>query len=152
MGTEKYISEVRVINFPVDKVYDRLSNLRNIESLFNPEKISEVKKKIPNVPDIDFDNFQATEDQCSFNIKPIGKVGLSIVEREPNKLVKLKGSEGLPFDFNCWLQLLNVNDDSCKIRLTLHAELNPMIKMMVNKHLVEGVDRIADALTKIDFA
>lgn len=152
MGTEKYISEVKIIDFSADKVYNRLSNLKNIETLFNPEKIREAKDKIPNAPDINFDNFQATEDECSFNIKPIGKVGFSIVERELNKLVKLQGNKGLPFDFNCWLQLLTVNEESCKVRLTLHAELNPMIKMMVNKHLEEGVNRIADALTKIDFA
>jgi len=151
MGTEKYTSEVKTINFPVEKVYDRLSNLRNIEKLFDPEKISEAKSKIPNAPDIKFENFQATEDECSFNLKPIGKVGFTISERESNKLVKLKGNEGLPFDFNCWLQFLPVNEESCKLRLTLHAELNPMIKMMVNKHLEEGVNRIADALTKIDF-
>jgi len=152
MGTEKYISEVKIISFPVEKVYDRLSNLKNIEKLFNTEKLKEVKDKIPNAPDLKFDSFQATEDECSFKIKPIGKVGLKIVEREPNKLVKIKGSEGIPFEFNCWLQLLHVDDDSCKIRLTIHADMNPMIKMMVNKHLAEGVNKIADALTKIDFA
>jgi hypothetical protein len=37
------------------------------------------------------------------------------------------------------------------VRITLHAELNPMIKMLVDKHLKEGVDRIADALTKIPY-
>jgi hypothetical protein len=152
MGTEKYTSEVKTINFPVEKVYDRLSNLRNIEKLFDPERISEAKKKIPNAPDIKFENFQATEDECSFDIKPIGKVGFNISEREPNKLVKLKSNKGLPFDFNCWLQFLPVSEESCKVRLTLHAELNPMIKMMVNKHLEEGVNKIAEALTKIDFA
>lgn len=152
MGTEKYISEVKTIEFPIDKVYNRLSNLKNIGSLFDPEKLKQVKDQIPNAPDIKFDNFQATEDECSFNIKPIGKVGFAIVERESNKLVKLKGSQGLPFDFNCWLQFLPAGDESCKVRLTLHAELNPMIKMMVNKHLEEGVNRIADALTKINFS
>ena len=152
MATEKYISEVKIISFPIEKVYDRLSNLKNIEKLFNTGKLKEVKDKIPNAFDFKFDNFQATEDECSFKIKLIGKVGLKIVEREANKLVKIKGSEGVPFDFNCWLQLLHVNDDSCKIRLTIHADMNPTIKMMVNKHLEEGVNKIADALTKIDFA
>jgi len=152
MGTEKYISEVKVINFSADKVYNRLSNLKNIEKLFDTEKLKEVKDKIPNAHDIKFDNFQATEDECSFNIKPIGKVGFSIIDRELNKLVKLQGNKGLPFDFNCWLQLSHVSDESCKIRLTIHADMNPMIKMMVNKHLEEGVNKIADALTKIDFA
>jgi hypothetical protein len=29
--------------------------------------------------------------------------------------------------------------------------MNPMIKMMINKHLKEGVNKVADALTKIPF-
>lgn len=151
MGTEKYISEVKVINYPLEKVYDHLSNLINIEKLFDQEKVREVNNQLKDAPDIRFDNFQATEDECSFNIKPIGKVGLRIVEREPNKLVKFKGNETVPFNFNCWLQFLPFNEESCKVKLTFHAELNLMIKMMVNKHLEEGVNRIADALTKISF-
>ena len=151
MGTEKYISEIKTINFPVEKVYDRLSDLRNIEKLINPEKFREIKDQIPDAPDIKIDNFQATEDECSFSISPLGKVGLSIADRETNKVVKLTGSEGLPFDINCWLQFLPVSEESCKVRLTIHAELNPMIKMMVNKYLKDGVNRIADALTRINY-
>jgi hypothetical protein len=152
MGTEKYISEIKTINFPVEKVYNRLSDLRNIEKLVNPEKFREIKDQMPDAPDIKIENFQATEDECSFSINPIGKVGLSVVDKELNKLIKLSGSEGLPLDFNCWLQFLPVDEENCKVRLTLHAEMNPIIKMMVNKHLAAGVDRIADALTKINFA
>lgn len=152
MGTEKYISEIKTINYPVEKVYDRLSDLRNIEKLVNPEKFREIKNQLPDAPDIKIENFQATENECSFSISPVGKVGLVVVDREQNKVVKLRGSEGLPFDFNCWLQFLPISEESCKVRLTLQAELNPMIKMMVNKHLEEGVNRIADALTRVNFA
>jgi len=151
MGTEKYISEVKLINYPIDKVYGKLSNLKNLETLVDPEKLKQVKDKVPNAPDIKFENFEATEDECSFSIKPIGKVGIRVVERDINKLVKLQGGESLPISFNCWLQLLPVDDANCKLRLTLHAEMNPMIKMMVNKPIKEGVDKIAEALTKIQF-
>jgi len=57
----------------------------------------------------------------------------------------------VPFSVNFWIQLLPLDEEICKIRLTLHADLSPMIKMMVNKHLEEGINRIADALTKIPF-
>jgi hypothetical protein len=152
MGTEKYISEVKLIKYPVEKVYVRLSDLRNIEKLFNIDKFTEVKDKIPGTPDINIENFLATENECSFNIKSLGNVGLMIVDKESNKMVKLAGNKGLPFDFNCWLQLVTVNEESCKVRITLHAEMSPMIRMMVNKPLEEGVNRLADVLTRIDFA
>ncbi|MEI6677969.1 MAG: hypothetical protein WCL21_05135 [Mariniphaga sp.] len=151
MGTEKYISEIKVIPALQETVYTRLSNLNNFEQLFNPERIAEIRKQHPNAPDIKLDNFRATEDECSFSISPIGNIGVQIIEREPSKLIKLTGSQSVPFQFNCWVQLLPFDNSNCKVRITLHADLNPMIKMLVDKHLKEGVDRIADALTKIPY-
>jgi hypothetical protein len=151
MGTEKYVSEIKQINFQVDKVYSRLSDLRNIEKLLNPEKLSVVKDKIPGAPDIKIENFQATENECSFDLRSFGNVGLTIMEKEPNKMVKLTGNKNVPFDFYCWIQFLPLVDNSCKTKITLHAELNPMIKVMLNKPLQEGVNLIADALTRINF-
>ena len=152
MGTEKYISEVKVISASSEAVYNRLSNLKNLEQLFDPKKMEEIKKQYPDIPDIKLDNFRATEDECSFSISPVGTIGVEIVERDPAKMIKLSGGKSVPFQFNCWIQLVSVDDISCKVKITLHAELNPMIKMLVNKHLKKGVDQIAEALTKIPYA
>ena len=152
MGTEKYISEVKIITSPQEAVYDRLSNLNNLEQLFDPKKLEEIKKNYPDVPDIKLDNFQATADECSFSISPVGTIGVHIVEREPSKMIKLSGSKSVPFQFDCWIQLVKVDEASCKVKITIHAELNPMIKMLVHKHIKKGVDQIAEALTKIPYA
>ena len=152
MGTEKYISEVKVISASQEAVYDRLSNLKNLEQLFDPKKMEEIKKQYPDIPDIKLDNFQATADECSFSVSPVGTVGVQIVEREPSRMIKLAGSKSVPFQFSCWIQLVTVDEMSCKAKITLHAELNPMFKMLVNKYLKKGVDQIADALTKIPYA
>jgi len=152
MGTEKYISEVKLISAPKEAVYNRLSNFKNLEQLFDPKQMEEIKKQYPDAPDIKLDNFQATADDCSFSVSPIGTVGVHIVEREPSKMIKLAGSKSVPFQFSCWIQLVTVDEASCKVKITLHAELNPMIKILVNKHLKNGVDQIAEALTKIPYA
>jgi hypothetical protein len=151
MGTEKYISEVKFISAPQEVVYNRLSNFKNLEQLFDPKRMEEMKKQHPGAPDIKLENFLATADECSFSVSPIGTVGVQIVEREPSKLIKLAGSKSVPFQFSCWIQLVMVDEASCKIKITLHAELNPMFKMLVNKHLKNGVDQIAEALTKIPY-
>jgi len=151
MGTEKYISEVKIIAAPQEAVYNRLSNLKNLEQLFDPKKLEEMKKLNPDIPDIKLDNFQATADECSFSVSPIGTVGVHIIEREPSKMIKLSGSKSVPFQFNIWIQLVTVDEESCKVKITIHAELNPMIKMLVGKHLKKGVDQIAEALTKIPY-
>lgn len=151
MGTEKYISEVKLISAPQEVVYNRLSNFKNLEQLFDPIRMEELKKQNPDAPDIKLDNFQATTDECSFSVSPIGTVGVHIVEREPSKMIKLAGSKSVPFQFSCWIQLVMVDEASCKVKITLHAELNVMFKMLVNSHLKKGVDQIAEALTKIPY-
>ena len=151
MGTEKYISEIKLIPAAQEVVYERLSNFKNLEQLFDPKRMEEIKKQYPDAPDIKLENFQATADECSFTISPIGTVGVHIIEREPFKTIKLAGSKSVPFQFSCWIQLVAVDEVSCKVKITLHAELNPMFKMLVNKHLKNGVDQIAEALTKIPY-
>ncbi len=151
MGTEKYISEVKTIAAAQEIVYNYLSNLSNLEQLFDPKRVEELKKQYPETPDIKLDHFRATSDECSFSIDPVGTVGVQIIEREPSKLIKLTGSQSVPFQFYCWIQIIPEDESNCKIKITLHAELSMMIKMLVNKYLKEGVDRIAEALTKVRY-
>ena len=148
---EKYVSEVKIIEAPQERVFNRLSNLENLGELFDPARLENLKKQYPEVPDIKLENFASTPDECSFTINLIGKVGVRIIEREPFKQVKLEGTQAIPFPFNIWLQLLPLDDFSCKMKITLHAELSVMIKMMVDKHLKEGINKLADGLTKIPF-
>ncbi len=151
MGIEKYESEVKYIGSQQEHVYNHLSNLKNLEPLFDPSRLSELKKKHPETPDIKLDNFRATADECSFSINPVGKIGVQIIEREPSKLIKLTGNQSVPFQVNCWIQLLPVDDNTCKVKITVHADLSPMIKMLVGKHLKEGVNHIAEALSKVHY-
>ena len=151
MGIEKYESEVKFIPSQQESVYNHLSDLKNLEPLFDPDRLSELKKKYPETPDIKLDNFRATTDECSFSISPVGNIGVQIIEREPAKLIKLTGNQSVPFQVNCWIQLLPVDQATCKVKITVHADLSPMIKMLVGKHLKEGVNQIAEALSKVHY-
>ena len=151
MGIEKYVSEVKIISASQASVYSHLSNLKNLGPLFDPERLTELKQQYPDTPGFKLENFQSTEDSCTFSVSPVGNIGIHIVEREPFKLIKLTGNHSVPFEINCWVQLLPVEQSNCKVRLTVHADLNPMIKMLVGKHLKNGIDHIAEALTKIEY-
>jgi carbon monoxide dehydrogenase subunit G len=50
-----------------------------------------------------------------------------------------------------WIQIVSTGEESCKIRLTLEADVNPFIAKMVEKPLKEGLEKIADALTIIPY-
>ncbi len=80
----------------------------------------------------------------------MGAVKLNIIEREEPKCIKFE-TEQSPLAFNLWIQILPVDENSCKMKLTIKAELNPFIKGMVSKPLQEGIEKIADALQMIKY-
>ncbi len=152
MGLEKYISEPREIPFSQELVYTKLSNMKNLEQFVSPEKIDELNKEGVNTSGFKAEEFVASEDRCSFTISPVGNVGIEIVEREPFKTIKFQGEKSVPFPVTFWVQLAPEGETSCKIRLTLHAELSMMIKMMVGGYLEKGIEKLADLLTGIDYS
>ncbi len=152
MGIEKYISEPRVIAHSHELVFSKLSNLKNLEQFVSSEKIDELNKQGANSKGFKAEDFEATEDRCSFRISPVGQVGIEIVEREPFKTIKFQGEKTVPFPVTFWVQLVPHEENSCKIRLTLHADMNPMIKMMAGGYLEKGIEKLADMLSKIDYS
>ncbi len=152
MGIEKYISEPRVIVHSSEMVFSKLSNLKNLEQFVSSEKMDELNKQGANTKGFKAEDFEATEDRCSFRISPIGQVGIEVIEREPFKTIKFQGEKTVPFPVTFWIQLVPVEENNCKIRLTLHAEMNPMVKMMVGGYLEKGIEKLADMLSNMDYS
>lgn len=134
----KFESSIRQIDYPQQIVFQGLSNLDNLSKV--QDRIPEDKAK-----DLSFDN-----DSVSINVPPVGKITLRIVEREEPKTIKFETVES-PLPFNFWIQLLPVTETSCKMKLTIKAELNPFIKAMVSSHLQDGIEKIADELQMIKY-
>ena len=134
----KFESGVRTIPYAQQIVYDSLSNLENLGKV--ADRIPEDKAK-----DLAFD-----KDSLSINVAPVGKIKLCIVEREAPTCIKFE-TEQSPVPFNFWIQLLPVTDVSCKMKLTIKADLNPFIKGMVKKPLQEGIEKVADVLQNIKY-
>ena len=80
----------------------------------------------------------------------VGEIKMRIIDREFPKTIKFE-TENSPVPFNFWIQLLPTGEYSCKMKLTIKAELNMFIKGMVKKPLTEGIEKIADALAMIPY-
>ncbi len=133
----KIESTIRQIASPQQAVYNSLSDLSNMEK---------VKGMIPEdkVKDLTFDT-----DSISISTA-MGSVKLVIVDRQEPKEIKFESQES-PLPFNFWIQLLPVTDTTCKMKLTIKADVNPFVGGMVKKPLQEGIERIADALQAIRY-
>lgn len=129
MSLEKYESKQVKINRPDWMIYNLLSDFNN----FTPMLEGKV------------DGWHVEGDTCSFSVKGF-KLAIRMVEKTPYTTIKLGGDEGSPFEFFFWIQLVKIDEFDTRMRLTLHANLNVMMKMMVGKKLQEGLDQIADQI------
>lgn len=132
----KLESKIGSIPYSNEKVYNFLTNFNNFKTLIPQDKIT---------------NWQSDEDSCRFTVNPIGDTGVRIIEREPNKLIKLKGIEESKFDFTFWMQLKSVDENDTRMKLTLEASLNPMLEMMAKKPLQEFLDKVIGQLEQFKF-
>lgn len=134
----KFESSVKMVPASQEAVYEKLSDLNNLEK---------VKDRLPQdkVKNLSFD-----AESLSIEVDPVGKVTLQIVEKEPCKCIKF-GTTTSPLPFNLWIQLLPVTETECKMKLTIGLELNPFMKAMVQKPLQEGIEKMADMLAMIPY-
>jgi carbon monoxide dehydrogenase subunit G len=148
MSINKYVSEVKTIEHNEQVVFNYLSNFENLSGYLNSGLIEKITKQVPQVKITDF---QSDRDSCKFNITGMGVAEVKIVKREPFKTIKVESSGNLPLSFTFWIQLIPVDSFKTKMRLTLHADLSMMIKMMVGNKLGEGINQLAETLSKLPY-
>lgn len=148
MSLNKYTSDVKLVNHNEQVIFNYLSNFENLSGYLNSGLIERITEK---VPQIKITEFSSDRDSCKFNITGLGIAELKIVNREPFKTIKVESTGGLPLTLTFWIQLIPVDAFNTKMRLTLHAEMSMMIKMMAGNKLGEGVNHLAETLSKLPY-
>lgn len=134
----QYESSVKQIPAPQEKVYAKLEDLNNLEALKG--KLPEDKIK----------EFTFNRDEVTVNVPPVGNVTFRIIEREEPKCIKFEAA-GSPIPINMWIQIVPDGDEASKLRVVVKAEVNFMFRAMIDKPLREGVEKIADVLSCINY-
>ena len=151
MSTSTFESNIKQIPHKQESVFNTLSDLNNLQVL--KDRFEQVKDQIPEdkrkemekLKDLRFDS-----DSITINAPMVGDLKMRIIDRDFPKNIKFE-TENSPIPFNFWIQLLPTGEFSCKMKLTIKAELNMFIKCMVKKPLQEGIEKIADALAMIPY-
>jgi hypothetical protein len=149
MSENKYVSDVKIIPNNIEVIFNYLSDFRNLSRYFSEEVLSAITE---NIPQVNIRDFQSDRDSCSFEIPGIGQAEIRIVERTPFSTIKIEGQGNLPVELKFWVQLLPVEAYQTKLRLTIHAEMGLMIKMLVGNKLGKGINHLADALTLLPYS
>lgn len=137
-----YISGIKTIRATQAQVYNKLSDLSGMAA------IGEALKHHPEASKIAIEGIDA--DNCAFIIPGAGRLQLRIVEREPNKTIKLEAVEA-PIALTMWIQLVAADTYDTRLRLTLRTELNFIMKKMIGGKLQEGVEKLADMMAMIPY-
>jgi len=148
MGTNRYVSEVKTVFNNQEIIFNYLSNFENLSKFVNEGLLEKMTEQIPQIK---ISNFESDTDSCRFDISGVGSAEIRIIERIPFKDIKVSSEGSLPIGITFWIQLLPVTAYETKLRLTLDAEMSMMIKMLVNKKLDEGIDKMADMLASLPY-
>ena len=158
----KYESQVKQIPSPIEAVYAKLSNLENLRPIVeNAQNNEQLKQQIeaagqdPSYLNM-LKNVTLTPDSMALDTGMMGVIALNIIEREDPAINEGKGTikfetQQSPIEANMWIQLLP-GEVGTRMKLTLKADLNPVIKMMIGNKLESGIDKFADMLAMIPYA
>jgi hypothetical protein len=118
-------------------IYSFISNFHNFKDLLPADKVS---------------GWEASEDKCSFQVEPLGRTGLMIVQREAYSLVKMSSDpEFSSYQFTIWVQLKKVAADDTRIKITIEPHVNMMLMPMVKGPLKKLADGLIDKMETYDF-
>ena len=139
----QFESSVKHIPYSQERVYNKLSDLNNLNSVH--DRLDEIKEKSGGkLEDMSFD-----QDSITIKVQGIA-LSLRIIEREPMKCIKFEGDK-TPVPLNLWIQILPVSDSEAKIKVTIRAEVTMFMKAMVSKPLQDGVEKLADMLAVLPY-
>lgn len=153
----KYESQVKAVpQATASQVYQALSNLETFRPILEnapdnailSQKLEEAGQdpsQLEKLRDV-----QLTNDTLTVPAPMIGSLTLKIIDREADRCVKMQ-TVGSPVEATLWVQMLPVAAGGSKLRVTLSADLNMMMKMMLGKKLAKGVDQFADMLAQLPY-
>lgn len=136
MMNTTFESPIKKVDSPAEAIYGFLGNFNSFGGIVQNEKIKE---------------WQSTDDTCRFVIDGVGELGLKIIEREPCKTIKYTADGKTPFNFFLWVQIKELDVTVSQIKLTIKADMNPMMKMIASQPIQKFLDMISDAIANHKF-
>ena len=131
----EFESRIASLSCRTDEVYNFASDIRNFEQF---------------LPEGNIDNLHVESDSCSFHVPLLGPVNIRITEKEPYSRVVFSGDAMLKNEFTLTLYLKENEQKLATVRLLLNADLNPVLKMMAAKPLVQFLEKLVTEMERFE--
>lgn len=132
----KIESRIGIIKETDEKIFRFLSDFKHFRDMIPADRIK---------------NFESSGDNCSFSVEGIGHIGLRIIEKEPNKLIKIGSDGDSPIEFQLWIQIKEAGNSDSRMKITIEPKVNTMMMGMVKNPLKSFVDSLIDQAEKISY-
>lgn len=109
------------------EVFDFVTDIRNFEQF---------------IPGGAINNWQSESDTCSFSVSMVGTISVRIEKKEPYNKVIFRGDALKENDFSMILKINDSSDNTAEVKVMLEAELNPMLKMVANKPIIQFLEKL----------
>lgn len=131
-------SEKRVVNYPIERVFTKVSNFENLRAVVNERSFNGFSIEV------------LDEDRCSLQTGFTGNVLLEITHRQAPNLVcvTLKGS---PIDGKLSLVLSSNDLSSTELQVKAEGDVPVFVRAMVSKPLGEALNKLVDLLSQIPY-
>ena len=119
-----------IVNKSAEELFKKIEDLNNLKDIM-PAEIKD---------------FKSTKSTCSFKIKGMPEVALDISQKIEFSQISLTATESqVPFTLDCFI---TEKGNECQARLEINAELNMMMRMMVEKPLTQFLNILASKMQK----
>lgn len=110
-----------------EEVFSFVTDIRNFERF---------------IPKGAINNWDAEKESCSFSVSMLGIVTVRLAEKEKNTKVVYTGDALKKEDFSLVLFISDKVNNSAEVKVSLSADLNPMMKMMANKPINQFLEML----------
>jgi hypothetical protein len=100
------------------------------------------------VPGDTVTNWKSDGESCSFDVVPLGSVSVMLHEKVPFSRVAYAGDVLQRNRFTLFLDILDSDNESSEVDITLQADLNPLMKMMIEKPAGQFLEMLIGEMEK----
>ena len=131
----KFESRTGKLSCTTAEVFNFISDIRNFKQF---------------IPEGNITNWQASADNCSFQVPPLGTASFSLTGKSPYSLVAYSGDALKKNDFKLVVHISENERKLAEVRLNLTVELNPFLKMMAGGPIESFLEKVISEMEKFE--
>lgn len=127
-------SEPKIIQVPAEKVHAFFSDMNHLQTIMPPQVVE----------------WKSSAEHCSFRISGLAAIALKAGQHRAVDYIEYNGSEKMPFPFRFMILIARENSAASRVTLQFDADMNPMMKMLVEKPLGNFIKLLAEKLPLLE--